>query len=243
MIERVLIVDDEPLAVASLKKKLIQLDMGLDIRTETQPVSAIETIRAWAPHLLFLDISMPEITGFDLLDQLDDAHQNFVLIFCTAHSSHAIDAFEKSALDYLVKPVEPARLAQALEKARKATSGQWIARHRNGASPMQKVSCSDGSKTLWLSVKEIAWFSSEQHETIAHDKEGGEHFCPLSLSHLAKKLDSTLFFRCHRSHIINREYLQLFDSAENQVFLTPYPSMPVPVSRRCKQGFKIFLGV
>ena len=243
MIEKVLIVDDEPLATESLKRKLHDLDDALNIQTETVPANAIDIIREWSPHLLFLDIAMPEISGFDLLDQLDDSHQNFVLVFCTAYSEYAIDAFEKSAIDYLVKPVEPERLVMTLEKVRRATTGGWIEQHRNSQKYIQKVVCTMGRKKQWLPVSEISWLSSENHETVVHDKEGIEYFCPLSLAALENRLDPASFFRCHRSHVINRAYIRGFSSEENQLILTPYPNTPIPISRRLKQDFKKFLGV
>ena len=241
MIERVLIVDDEPLAVQSLQRKLMQLNPKLDIRTETSPTLAIDTIQRWAPHLLLLDIDMPEISGFDLLNQLDDTEQCFVLIFCTAYSQYAIDAFQKSALDYLVKPVVPERLAAALEKAQRAVSGNWIAPYRAQASPLKKVVCTSGSIKLWLDVNDIPWFSSENHETVVHDRHGAESFCSLSLTSLEKKLNATQFLRCHRSHIINRDYIRQFHAPDNQVILMPYPNSPIPVSRRLKQRFNEFI--
>ncbi len=241
MIERVLIVDDEPLAVQLLQRKLLQLNAHLDIRTETDPIKAVEIINTWLPHLLFLDISMPEISGFDLLDQLEENERNFVLIFCTAHNEYAIKAFEKSALDYLVKPVEPERLAAALEKAQRAVNGSWIEVYREGTSSMRKVVCTCGNKKQWLDVMEIPWFSSENHETVVHDKYGNEHFCSLSLVSLEKRLNAKQFFRCHRSHIINKKHIQGFQTSESYVFLTEYPKTPIPVSRRLKQQFKEFI--
>lgn len=244
MIRTVLIVDDEPLAAQSLMRKLEQIDSTLEIRTAHLPIIAIDIIKEWHPHLLFLDISMPEISGFDLLDQLDDTEQQFVLIFCTAHNEYAINAFEKSALDYLVKPVKPSRLATALQKANRIATGEWINRTRDTEMPpMQKVACSLGGNKLWLHVEEIAWFSSEKHETVVHDENGAEYFCPLSLTLLEQKLDPAQFFRCHRSHIINKTFIHLFNPGDNQVVLSPYPNTPIPVSRRLKQPFKKFTGL
>ncbi len=122
---RVLIIDDERFACANLQSKIESLYDDLVIKTSTSALDALEIIRSWEPQIVFLDINMPILNGFELLEQIPKHLKKFSLIFSTAHDQYALEAFEKSAIDYLLKPVQVDRLKGALERARTFSEIAW----------------------------------------------------------------------------------------------------------------------
>ena len=220
---RALIIDDERLARAELRR-LLAAHPEIEIAGEAQNgEEALELIGKLAPALLFLDIQMPGLGGFDLLERLEDMPQ---VIFTTAYDRYAIQAFEVSALDYLLKPIAPARLAAALAKVRPRQDAAPIAR------PMERVFVRDGDRCWIVNVAEIFLLESEGNYTRVCF--GAER--PLirrSLNVMEEQLDPALFFRANRQQIVNLKWIDKVDlSIAGGLTVTLRGGRSIEMSRR-----------
>jgi two-component system, LytTR family, response regulator len=196
---RALIVDDERLARAELAR-LLAAHPEIEIAGEARNgEEALDLIAKLAPDLLFLDIQMPGMTGFELLDLLDDVPE---VIFTTAYDQFAIRAFEVNALDYLLKPIAPNRLAAALARLRPRTE----------RTRLEQVFVREGDRCWIVRLPDIFLLESEGNYTrlyFANER-------PLirrSLNALEEQLDPNLFFRAGRKEIINLKWIDKVDLA------------------------------
>jgi len=192
-----LIVDDERLARLELRR-LLAAHSEVEILDEARNgEEALALIPKLAPDLVFLDIQMPGLTGFDLLERLDDVPQ---IIFTTAYDAYAIKAFEVNALDYLLKPIVPARLAAALSRVRPAPQ----------PGRLEQVFVRDGDRCWIVRLPDIFLLESEGNYTrvcFAVER-------PLirrSLNALEEQLDPAVFFRAGRKQIINLKWIDKVD--------------------------------
>ncbi len=191
---KALIIDDERIARQELRRLLgahPEIEIAGEARTGEE---ALEQIGRLAPDVLFLDVRMPGMTGFDLLEHLDDVPQ---VIFTTAYDEYALKAFEVSALDYLVKPVAPSRLAAALAKLRP----------RAAQSRLEQVFVRDGERCWLVRVADIFLLESEGNYTRVYFA-GERPLVPRSLAALHERLDPAIFFRAGRRHIINLKWVE-----------------------------------
>ena len=155
------LVDDEPPALARLRRMLRATDRVEVLGASSDPVEALEELRHTSPDLLFLDIHMPELSGFELLARLPNQP---LVIFTTAYDQHALEAFQANSVDYLLKPIEPQRLDRALQKAERML-GQGS--HRlDVATLIAQISAAVGpsSKGSWLS--RVASRSGDRIEVV-----------------------------------------------------------------------------
>jgi two-component system, LytTR family, response regulator len=216
---RVLIVDDEPLARDCLRLPLAaRPDIEL-VGECPDGASAVERIVDDAPDLVFLDIQMPGVDGFEVIERVG-ADKMPALIFVTAYGQHAVRAFEVHALNYLMKPFTSARLYAAIEHA-KARLVRWqddetLARlerlrgegafggQRAGEAPrpVSRLLVREGDRFRFLKVDEVLWFEACRNHVRAH-LEGSSHLVATTLVALAERLDPERFVRCHRSNILN----------------------------------------
>ncbi len=189
-----IIIDDERLARVELRR-LLGAHPEVEIAGEARdPEEAIKLIATLGPDLIFLDIQMPGMTGFQLLERLEDVPQ---VIFTTGYDQYAIRAFEVNALDYLMKPIAPARLAAALARVRPSQP----------KSPMEQVFVRDGEKCWIVRLGDVFLMESEGNYTRLCF--GGER--PLirrSLNALEEQLDPAVFFRANRRQIVNLKWVQ-----------------------------------
>ena len=191
---KALIIDDERIARQELRR-LLAAHPEIEIVGEARTgVEALEQIGRLAPEVLFLDVRMPGMSGFDLLEHLDDVPQ---VIFTTAYDQYALKAFEVSALDYLVKPVAPARLAAAVAKLRPPAA----------QLRMEQVFVRDGERCWLLRVADIFLLESEGNYTRLHFA-NERPLIPRSLAALHERLDPAIFFRAGRRHIINLKWVE-----------------------------------
>jgi two-component system LytT family response regulator len=216
---RALIVDDERLARAELAR-LLAAHPEIEIAGEARNgEEALELIARLVPDLLFLDIQMPGMTGFELLEQLDDVPQ---VIFTTAYDQYAIQAFEVNALDYLLKPIAPNRLAAALAKLRP----------RPERSRLEQIFVRDGDRCWIVRLPDIFLLESEGNYTRLHF--GSER--PLirrSLNAIEEQLDPHLFFRAGRKEIINLKWIDKVNIGVNGgLTVTLRGGLTVDMSRR-----------
>ena len=195
---RALIIDDERIARAELRRLLgahPEIEIAGEARNGQEALTLIASLQ---PEVIFLDIQMPGISGFELLEQLDDAPQ---VIFTTAFDQHALHAFEANALDYLLKPVAAPRLATAIAKLRHKKTDTPETTSGKGA-PLDRVFVRDGDRCWLVQVDDIVLLESEGNYTrlfFGKDKP----LIPRSLTALEERLDSAKFFRASRQHIVN----------------------------------------
>jgi two-component system LytT family response regulator len=198
-----IIVDDERLAREGLKSLLLKIP-DIQIVAEAENVDeALDLIEKLKPQLVFLDIQMPEKSGFDLLEELIETP---AIIFTTAYDEYALKAFEVNALDYLLKPIEQDRLNDAISKIKKQIEDLKVDRLRSKLLPHEKVFLRDGDKCWYISLNEIRLIESAGNYAKIHfDK-----FQPLihrTLNSLDERLSDDTFFRANRQQIINLNFL------------------------------------
>ena len=227
---RVVIVDDERLARQELKSMLATYP-GIDIAGECADVkSAIETINELKPDVVFLDIQMPGKTGFDLLEEITFVPE---VVFVTAHDEYALKAFEVNALDYLLKPVQGARLSDAIkkvsEKIRKIEDPQNKA---NALTETDQVFVKDGEKCWFVKLGDVRLFESEGNYVRLFF--GTQRPLILrSLNYLDERLSNKTFFRASRKHIINLQWIENIESWFNGGLLVKLKGgESVEISRR-----------
>jgi two-component system, LytTR family, response regulator len=236
---RVMIVDDEPLARRELRRLLAEF-AWIDIVCEAANVGeAAPLIERLLPELLFLDIQMPGGTGFDLLERLEHLPR---VVFTTAYDKHAVRAFEVNALDYLLKPIEPERLAAAVARAQTTAATVPEAGATSGII-LERLFLRDGDRCWFVPLCEVTLFSAEgNYVRLSWDK-----VHPLlgrPLSSLEPRLDPKRFFRANRRQIINLGYIESVDlgvSGRLHVQLRGGPE--VQISRRQARLFRLLASV
>jgi two-component system LytT family response regulator len=234
---RALIVDDERLARNELRR-LLAAHPALEIVGEAaNPIEARAAIEALAPDLVFLDVQMPGGSGFDLLASLDAAP---AVIFTTAFDQYALRAFDVSALDYLLKPIEPARLAHALRKfdARLQAPAPQQAPAADG-----KVFIKDGERCWFVALEQIMLFESEGNYTRVYF-DANRPLLLRSLNQLEARLDPERFLRVSRRQIVNLDFVTgIAPGPGSGMVLTLKGEVKVPMSRRRAAEFRQLNGL
>jgi two-component system LytT family response regulator len=206
-----MVVDDEPVARAGLRRMLAELGWIRCIGEAADGVSALAAIERERPELVFLDIRMPGLPGLEVLRRL--VHRPLVVL-TTAHAEHAVTAFELGALDYLLKPFGPERLAAALERIR-AALGEPVppALERLGEAlapgPISRVFVRSGRAIVPVALQEVDWIEAVGDYAALHAGDT-THLLHLSLNRLQQRLDPQRFWRLHRTHIVNLDRVRAF---------------------------------
>ena len=234
------IVDDEPVARAGLRTILGAFDWVEVTGEAANGESAVQRINELRPELVFLDVQMPGLLGTDVLRRLE--RPPFV-IFTTAYSEHAASAFELGAVDYLLKPFGPSRLAAAMERVRSAL-GEPVSvdaiERLSGAlagGPISRLFVKIGG-TLVPLVERVSRFEADGDYVTAHAA-NGRHVLHLSLSRLEARLDPLRFVRVHRTHIVNLEQVRAFrPDARGNLEAELMDGVRVPVSRARAQELR-----
>ncbi len=237
-----LVIDDERLARKELINLLSQFEQVEVVGEANNVDDAKEKIEALSPDVVFLDIQMPEKTGFDLLEELDNVPY---VIFTTAYDEYAIKAFQVNALDYLLKPIEPKRLAETIERLQKKLQ-------ENAEKSTQEVSDStdkkltlndqvfvkDGDRCWFVRLSNVRLFESDGN----YIKVYFDNFKPMihkSLNALDERLDEKSFFRASRKHIINLSWVEGIEPWFNGgLVVTLRGGDRIEVSRRQAARFK-----
>ncbi|HEX8677454.1 MAG TPA: response regulator [Segetibacter sp.] len=239
---RTIIIDDERLARNELKK-LLQEYSEIEVIDEAANVQeGIEKIEKHNPDLIFLDIQMPGKTGFDLLEELDRAPK---VIFTTAYDEFALKAFEVNALDYLLKPVEPRRLSDAIQKVQQDQNHETSAGISNGTvarnnllNDDDQVFVKDGERCWFVKLNEIRLFESVGNYAKVFFGPN-KPLILKSLNSLEERLDDKVFFRANRKHIINMRWIEKIEPYFNGGLLLELKGgEKIEVSRRQTVKFK-----
>ena len=240
MIKAVLI-DDERLARTELRKLLGEFPEIEIIAEAANANEGIERIESLNPDLIFLDIQMPGKTGFDMLAELDKAPD---VIFTTAYDDYALKAFEVNALDYLLKPVEPRRLADALHKLhleenREKEGGEdEIQANRSLLHEHDQVFVKDGERCWFVKLSDIRLFESVGNYAKIYFG-SNKPLILKSLNALEERLDEKVFFRANRKHIVNLRLIEKIEPYFNGgLLLEMKGGEKIEVSRRQTVKFK-----
>ncbi len=239
---RAIIIDDERLARTELRK-LLQDFPELEVVDEASNAEeGLQKIESHNPDLIFLDIQMPGKTGFEMLQELDGAAP--AVVFTTAYDDYALKAFEVNALDYLLKPIDPKRLSDAIEKIRKAakapTLGGAMATISNNSllGEHDQVFVKDGERCWFVRLSEVRLFESVGNYAKVFFG-ANKPLILKSLNALEERLDPKFFFRANRKHIVNLQMIEKVESYFNGGLLLELKGgEKVEVSRRQTVKFK-----
>ena len=238
--KRVYLVDDELLALEELKVLLAPFEDLEIIGASDRVDQAIQECNELKPDLIFLDINMPGKDGFGFLESLEEVKE---VIFVTAYDQFAIQAFEVNALDYLLKPLNPKRLAEAIQRFRQKTgAAKSPAGEEECLSADKKIFIKDGEKCWFVALNEVRMFESEGNYVRVYF----QNFKPLilkSLNNLEDRLDHT-FFRTNRKFVVNLRWVQSVENWFNGgLRLTLKDGTQVEVSRRQSARFREMLSL
>jgi two-component system LytT family response regulator len=205
---RVVIVDDEPLARAVVRE-FVGAHPGVEVVAEcANGFEAVKAVSELSPDLMFLDVQMPKLSGFEVLELIG---RSVPVVFTTAYDQYALSAFEVHAIDYLLKPFSAERFAEALTRARERLAAREVVpvealvsegRARN--LPLERVLIRDGSKVHVLPVDKID-FVEAQDDYVSFQSEGKSYLKDQTLGAIEGLLDPARFVRIHRSYLLNIE--------------------------------------
>ena len=238
---KALIIDDERLARTELKRLLAPFKEIKVVGEAVNADDALEKIQQLKPDLLFLDIQMPGKTGFEMLEELDSVP---IVIFVTAYDEYALKAFEYNALDYLLKPIEPKRLEETInkliEKKRRKIIGEL---DKENLAETDQVFVKDGEKCWFVKLETIRLFESEGNYVRIYFGEN-KPLILRTLNYLDERLDDKTFFRANRKHIVNLKWIASIEPWLNGGLLVKLKDgQKVEVSRRQAIKFKDMLSL
>lgn len=241
---RSIIVDDELGAREILAQLLKRFCPDVEILAVCNDVeSAVIQINEHSPDLVFLDVEMPKYAGYEIADFFDEI--DFNIIFVTAYDKYAIKAFDVSALDYLLKPIEITRLVSAVEKAKRQTVAKSYKEKLNLLSndmkrSEQKYSYADKGYTNYVTVDEIIAFEAQRAYTLMHLTNSRSIVLSKNIKIIQDELaHMTDLSRIHRSWIVNRSHLVRYSKSSQEVYLTN--NIVAKISRQNKLAFEAFL--
>jgi two-component system LytT family response regulator len=228
---KALVVDDEPLARRELRRMLGAFPSVQVVGEAGNVDEARVRIEEMSPDVVFLDIQMPGGTGFDLLTQLDRVPR---IVFTTAYDQYAVKAFDVNALDYLLKPIEPERLATTLRKVLAAPSADIATPN----APLEQLFIRDGPRCWFVPLREVSVFTSEgNYVRLLWGKE--RPLLGRSLAALEVKLDPKRFFRANRSQIVNLDFIGQVELGEGgRLHVQMRDGPEIEVSRRQARLFR-----
>ncbi len=241
-----ILIDDEQKAIDALTSDIHQWCPQLEIVAScTSGKEAWKTIHKHRPELVFLDIDMPQMTGFDLLKKFDTIF--FDVIFCTAHSQYAIDAFRISAVvDYLLKPIKKEHLLEAVSRVQSRRTRGLSSDHfevlLDNLRGHQKIALRSGDGFDFIAIDQIVYCQSDgNYITLFLSDDTRKMYSVYTMKYLEERLSSSLFCRIHQSYLVNLNYIDQFDWREGFVLLQNGEKLPV--SRGGKGELRRRMGV
>ncbi|MCD4789227.1 MAG: LytTR family DNA-binding domain-containing protein [Bacteroidales bacterium] len=234
-----LIIDDESKARNALKNLLNKHCENIHVVDEADCVKAgVEKIQNLNPDVVFLDVQMPDGTGFDLLEQLPEI--NFKIIFVSAYDKFAIQAFKFSAIDYILKPVEPEQLIEACSRLSEDDKYSEINKKLEvlltNRNSFEKITLPTIDGIIFVKIKEITRCESDNNYTNIFLNNGEKIIVSKTLKEYDEMLSPFNFFRIHKSHLINLKYLERYKKGEGG-YVIMEDGAELEVSRRRKEDF------
>jgi two-component system LytT family response regulator len=204
---RAFLIDDEPLALSRLARMLAATGRVEIVGRATDPEQGLRQVSAQPVDVLFLDIHMPGLNGFEVVERVPSGP---AVVFTTAHDRHALQAFEVNAVDYLLKPIEAARLERALDRiagrrdpgADVRTTLERLARHLRGGDFLDHLASRLRDRVHLLPVAEVTHVVARDRATYAVTT-AAEHVLDMTIAELERRLDPARFFRIHRGALVN----------------------------------------
>ena len=232
---RALIIEDEPLARQIIRDFAAEIEWLKIVGEAADGKTAIDLIETLQPELVFLDVQMPEISGLEVLNRVK--HQPAV-IFTTAFDQYAIDAFEREAFDYLLKPFGRVRFHNSLERVRRRltepqqTDNQILPKPRKQL--LTRMFVRSGNRIVPLKIDEIARFKADDDyvKVIAGNR---SFLISQTLAELETRLDASRFCRVHRSHLINLEFIEKVESQDRRLLIILKDKTEILASRSGSQ--------
>ena len=227
-----IIVDDEAPARSELRFLLDEVG-GVEVTAEAANARGYREAEKVSCDVMFMDVNMPEATGLQLAEALQHLKFPPAVVFVTAYSEHALDAFKVSAIDYLVKPVETERLAQAIARVREQVALHLQA-HKSERIPVEK-----GGKKILIGIDKIRFvMARDDYAYLQTDTD--RYFSTVSLAQLEKRLDGHGFFRVHRGYLVNLSMVEEIESVSGGTLLLTLNGVEekIPVSRRRVSSLK-----
>jgi two-component system response regulator AlgR len=238
---RALLVDDEPPALRRLARSLAQIEGVEVVGSTASPSQAVAMIEAAKPDLLFLDISMPGMSGFDLLERLSPEEQPAV-IFVTAYDAYALHAFDVAAVDYLMKPVAMERLREAVGRARPWLQGRAAEAAATAPARLESLWIHRHRERVRVPIDEIEWIEGYGDYARIHGPRLAG-LARITLNSLEEKLDPDQFLRVHRSAICRRQSIvSLRRRATGAMTVVLASGDEAPVGRRHLPGLRAWVG-
>jgi two-component system LytT family response regulator len=230
---QIVLADDEVLARQKLR---LLLREQADCEVVGECATAAETValvRAVHPDVIFLDIRMPDMDGFDVVDALS-AEPDFTMpniVFTTAYDQYAVRAFDVHAVDYLLKPFALERLQTTLQRIRERATGQTGSVDKNGERYTSRIIFKSKGRILFLPVSEIRWIAAEEnYARICTDSE--THLLRETMARLEERLDPQLFLRVHRSAMVNLQHVrEVRTESDGETAVILLNGQKVPMSR------------
>lgn len=239
------VVDDEPLAVQRLVRMLRKTGRIELAGSATDPAEAIRVLTERPVDVLFLDIHMPEIDGFALVERLDRAP---LVVFTTAHDEHALRAFEVLAIDYLLKPIDQDQLDRALDKLERVAAGrpqpplaELLEMVRAPRTP-PRIASRLGDRVTLLDLDAISHFHASERLTYAVSG-GKDHVVDETLASLERRLDPGEFVRIHRNTLVNLRFIAELRGDGAGLVAVLKGDIQLPVSRDRVRPLKDRLGI
>jgi two-component system LytT family response regulator len=242
---RTIILDDEVLARENLKGLLSNLVNKVEVVAEASGVAeGVKLIKKFVPDIVFCDIEMPVLSGLQLLDFFEPEEVNFELIFVTSFSQFAIQAFRLSAIDYLLKPVDPEHLHAAINKVANKQGSQSRERFQllkenvRQAKP-RKIALPKQDGYVFVELNNIIWLKADNVYTEVCLKSKEKILVSRTLKEFEKALPEEFFFRSHRSYLININEISSYVKSEGG-FVVMNDNTPIPISVDKRELFMSF---
>jgi two-component system LytT family response regulator len=243
---KAIIVDDESHARSLLLNTIKEHCKGIEIIAEAENVKeAVKLIHKHQIELVFLDIEMPNENGFALFEYFDNP--TFVTIFCTAYSEYALNAFEVSAIDYLLKPVSISKIQAAVEKAIKTRGQNQILQHINilrenlTVHQLQKIALPLSDGLIFVKVNDILYFEADGSYTHVITSKEKFMVCKKIKEFHELLSDDSRFFRVHRSYLVNIQQIKKYSKKEGATLVFDNNKV-IPIAREKKNDFDDYIG-
>ena len=233
---KAIIIEDEKRAQIYLQGVLEQVAPEINVLAVCDDLpSGVIAIRKHKPDLVFLDIEMPKYNGLEIVNFFGENEIEFSIIFTTAYNQYAIQAFKTSALDYLLKPIDPEELKETIEryKQKQLTTFHKLQVAKLHLSHTEKIAIPDGNNLIMIEVNEILYLKADSNYTDIHLTNGKKYTTSRILKNFEETLSSySQFFRCHKSYIVNILHTLKFSKANGgTVILKNDVEIPISIEK------------